>query len=174
MADFSKFDSSVITDFTPYVTDIPNFPIPGVTFKDIQPLLADPKAFRQAIFEMFVKFETNMNYWVGIDSRGFIFASALSQYSNKGLKLIRKKDKLPPPVESKTYDLEYGNDTVQMQPGKGKVIIVDDVYATGGTMDAAEELCKQAGYEVLGKLVFIDLAFLHGPTNVRSVIKYDS
>ena len=63
---------------------------------------------------------------------------------------------------------------IEGDAGKGKVIIVDDVYATGGTMDAAEELCKQAGYEVLGKLVFIDLAFLHGSTDVRSVIKYDS
>jgi len=173
MVDVSKA-SSVIYDFTPYITDVPDFPIPGVTFKDIQPLLADPKAFRQAIFEMFCKFETAVDYWVGIDSRGFIFASGLSQYSNKGLKLIRKKDKLPPPKESKTYDLEYGTDTIEIQPGSGKVIIVDDVYATGGTMDAAEQLCKQAGYEVMGKVVLIDLTFLHGPTDVESVIKYEA
>ena len=79
MVDFSKAASSVISDFTPYITDIPDFPIDGVTFKDIQPLLADPKAFRQAIFEMFCKFETDLDYWVGIDSRGFIFASGLSE-----------------------------------------------------------------------------------------------
>ena len=174
MVDFSKAASSVISDFTPYITDIPDFPIDGVTFIDIQPLLADPKVFRQAIFEMFCKFETDLDYWVGIDSRGFIFASGLSHYSNKGLKLIRKKDKLPPPVESKTYDLEYGTDTIQIQPGKGKVIIVDDVYATGGTMDAAEQLCIDAGYDVIGKVVLIDLAFLHGPTDVESVIKYEA
>jgi len=173
MVDVSKA-SSVIHDFKPYIKDVPDFPIPGVTFKDIQPLLADPKVFRQAIFEMFCKFETVVDYWVGIDSRGFIFAAGLSQYSNKGLKLIRKKDKLPPPVESKTYDLEYGTDSIQIQPGSGQVIIVDDVYATGGTMDAAEQLCVDAGYDVVGKVVLIDLAFLHKPTDVRSVIKYEA
>ena len=161
-------------DFESYVTDIPNFPIDGVTFKDIQPLLSSPKAFRHAIREMFSKFETTMDYWVGIDSRGFIFASGLSQFSNKGLKLLRKKGKLPPPTVAKTYELEYGSDTLEIQPGTGKVVIVDDVYATGGTMDAAEQLCKDAGYDVIGKVVFIDLDFLHGPTDVKSIIKYEA
>jgi len=161
-------------DFESYVTDIPNFPIDDVTFKDIQPLLSSPKAFRHAIREMFSKFETIMDYWVGIDSRGFIFASGLSQFSNKGLKLLRKKGKLPPPTVAKTYELEYGSDTLEIQPGTGKVVIVDDVYATGGTMDAAEQLCKDAGYDVIGKVVFIDLDFLHGPTDVKSVIKYEA
>ena len=161
-------------DFESYVTDIPNFPIDGVTFKDIQPLLSSPKAFRHAIREMFSKFETIMDYWVGIDSRGFIFASGLSQFSNKGLKLLRKKGKLPPPTVAKTYELEYGSDTLEIQPGTGKVVIVDDVYATGGTMDAAEQLCKDAGYDVIGKVVFIDLDFLHGPTDVKSIIKYEA
>jgi adenine phosphoribosyltransferase len=163
-----------MVDFESYVTDIPNFPIDGVTFKDIQPLLSSPKAFRHAIREMFSKFETIMDYWVGIDSRGFIFASGLSQFSNKGLKLLRKKGKLPPPTVAKTYELEYGSDTLEIQPGTGKVVIVDDVYATGGTMDAAEQLCKDAGYDVIGKVVFIDLDFLHGPTDVKSVIKYEA
>ena len=161
-------------DFESYVTDIPNFPIDGVTFKDIQPLLSSPKAFRHAVREMFSKFETTMDYWVGIDSRGFIFASGLSQFSNKGLKLLRKKGKLPPPTVAKTYELEYGSDTLEIQPGTGKVVIVDDVYATGGTMDAAEQLCRDAGYDVIGKVVFIDLDFLHGPTDVKSVIKYEA
>ncbi len=163
-----------MVEFESYVTDIPNFPIDGVTFKDIQPLLSSPKAFRHAIREMFSKFETIMDYWVGIDSRGFIFASGLSQFSNKGLKLLRKKGKLPPPTVAKTYELEYGSDTLEIQPGTGKVVIVDDVYATGGTMDAAEQLCKDAGYDVIGKVVFIDLDFLHGPTDVKSVIKYEA
>jgi adenine phosphoribosyltransferase len=173
MVDFSKA-SSAILDLKTYVADVPNFPKQGITFKDIQPLLSSPDAFQQAIQEMFRKFETTMDYWVGIDSRGFIFASSLSQFSNKGLKLLRKKGKLPPPTITKTYELEYGNDTIEIQPGTGKVVIVDDVYATGGTMDAAEQLCKEAGYDVIGKVVFIDLDFLHGPTDVKSVIKYEA
>tara|TARA_R110000787_G_scaffold116921_9_gene227344 strand:+ start:3014 stop:3535 length:522 start_codon:yes stop_codon:yes gene_type:complete len=173
MVDFSK-TSSASVDLKSYITDIPNFPIDGIMFKDIQPLLSNPKAFKQAIYEMFNKFETEIDYWVGIDSRGFIFASGLSHYSNKGLKLIRKNGKLPPPTISKTYDLEYGTDTIQIQPGKGKVVIVDDVYATGGTMNAAEQLCKEGGYDVIGKIVFIDLAFLHGSTDVKSIIKYET
>tara|TARA_R110001583_G_scaffold65607_3_gene189497 strand:+ start:765 stop:1286 length:522 start_codon:yes stop_codon:yes gene_type:complete len=173
MVDFSK-GSSASLDLRSYITDIPDFPIDGITFKDIQPLLSNTKAFKQAIYEMFSKFKTKMDYWAGIDSRGFIFASGLSHFSNKGLKLIRKNGKLPPPTISKTYDLEYGTDTIQIKPGKGKVVIVDDVYATGGTMEASEQLCKEAGYTVVGKVVFIDLTFLHGPTDVKSIIKYEA
>ena len=173
MVDFSKAPPSSL-DLKSYITDIPDFPIKGVTFKDIQPLLSTPEAFKQAICEMFQQFETTMDYWAGIDSRGFIFASGLSHYSNKGLKLIRKGGKLPPPTVKKTYDLEYGTDEIEIQPGKGNVVIVDDVYATGGTMDAAEQLCEEGGYTVIGKIVFIDLAFLHGSTNVKSIIKYEA
>jgi adenine phosphoribosyltransferase len=87
--------------------------------------------------------------------------------------MCRKKGKLPPPVIQQTYTLEYGEDILEMQPGSGKVVIVDDVYATGGTMEAVEILCKKAGYEVVDKLVLIDLTFLHKPTNVKSLIKYE-
>ena len=82
------------------------------------------------------------DYWVGIDSRGFIFATALNSMTVNmcGLKLIRKKGKLPPPIISEEYELEYGTDTLEMKQGKGSVVIVDDVYATGGTMKAAENL----------------------------------
>ena len=89
MVDFSKASSASL-DLKSYITDIPDFPIDGITFKDIQPLLSNPEAFKQVICEMFQKVEAKMDYWAGIDSRGFIFASGLSHYSNKGLKLIRK------------------------------------------------------------------------------------
>lgn len=155
-----------------YIHNIVDFPKPGIIFKDIQPLLANPNVYNNAIKEMSNLVETP-DYWIGIDSRGFIMASALSLYTNIGLKLIRKKGKLPPPVTCISYKLEYGSDTIELQPGKGNVVIVDDVYATGGTMNAAEKLCKEAGYNVIGKLVLIDLCFLHPTTNVKSLIKYE-
>lgn len=159
-------------DFTQYIKDIPDFPKPGVVFKDIQPLLEDGKVFDRAIISMLNEVP-KPDYFVGIDSRGFIFASAMAQKTMNGLKLVRKKGKLPPPTIELSYDLEYGSDTLEIQPGNGKVVIVDDVYATGGTMNAAEQLCIKAGYEVIGKVVLIDLAFLHEPNDVKSLIKYE-
>ena len=155
-----------------FIHDVKDFPKPGITFKDIQPLLANPTIFDSAIKEM-SNLVQKPDYWVGIDSRGFIMASSLSINTGIGLKLIRKKGKLPPPITSISYDLEYGSDTIELQPGKGNVVIVDDVYATGGTMDAAEKLCKEAGYNVIDKLVLIDLCFLHPITNIKSLIKYE-
>jgi adenine phosphoribosyltransferase len=152
------------------VNEVPDFPIPGVSFKDVSPLL------KSSQFPYIVKGMKNLvtqpDYWVGIDSRGFIFASALSMI-NGGLIMCRKKGKLPPPIVSETYSLEYGEDTLEIQPGSGNVIIVDDVYATGGTMNAVEQLCIKAGYTVIDKLVLIDLQFLHEPTNVKSLIQYE-
>lgn len=158
-------------DFKKYINEIPDFPKPGVSFKDISPLLKS-SWFPYVIHNM-VGLVEYPNYWVGIDSRGFIFASALASSNGGGLILCRKKGKLPPPTISQTYSLEYGEDTLEIQPGKGTVVIVDDVYATGGTMNAAEELCKKAGYEVIDKLVLIDLKFLHNPTNIKSLIQYE-
>ena len=152
------------------INEVSNFPIQGVSFKDISPLLKSPQ-FPYIIKEM--KLLTKQpNYWVGIDARGFVFASALSML-NGGLILCRKKGKLPPPVVSQEYTLEYGNDILEIKPGTGTVVIVDDVYATGGTMNAVEQLCIKAGYTVIDKLVLIDLQFLHESNNVKSLIKYE-
>jgi adenine phosphoribosyltransferase len=158
-------------NFKNFIREVPDFPKPGVSFKDISPLLQSPM-FSYAVAQMKI-LSSVPNYWVGIDSRGFIFASALSVSSGGGLVICRKKGKLPPPVVSETYSLEYGEDTLEMQPGRGTVVIVDDVYATGGTMDAVEKLCIKAGYNVIDKLVLIDLKFLHGPTDVKSLIQYE-
>jgi len=152
------------------ITDIPNFPKQGVTFKDISPLLKSNK-FTNVINDLYKSVELP-DYWVGIDSRGFIFASALANKSG-GFIMCRKKGKLPPPVISETYTLEYGTDTLEIQPGSGTVVIVDDVYATGGTMEAAEKLCIKAGYTVIDKLVLIDLKFLHESNKVKSLIQYE-
>ena len=112
-------------------------------------------------------------YWVGIESRGFIFASSIAALDNSGFIMCRKKGKLPPPIISQEYNLEYGSDILEIQPGGGDVVIVDDVYATGGTMDAVEKLCTQAGYNVIDKLVLIDLKYLHASNNIKSLIQYE-
>lgn len=154
------------------IIDIHNFPKPGIIFKDIQPLLNNSNLFPHVIYSM-AKLTRQPTYYIGIESRGFIFATALAMHSKCGIKLIRKKGKLPLPVISKSYQLEYGEDTIEIQPGSGNVVIVDDVYATGGTMSAAVELCQSAGYNVVGKLVLIDLKSLHEPNDVKSLIQYE-
>jgi adenine phosphoribosyltransferase len=152
------------------INEVPNFPIQGVSFKDISPLLKSHHF--PSVINIMRSLVDPPDYWVGIDARGFIFASALAIKSG-GFIMCRKKNKLPPPVVSETYSLEYGEDTLEIQPGIGTVVIVDDVYATGGTMNAVEQLCIKAGYTVIDKLVLIDLQFLHEPTNIKSLITYE-
>tara|TARA_Y100001938_G_scaffold145039_1_gene220893 strand:+ start:325 stop:834 length:510 start_codon:yes stop_codon:yes gene_type:complete len=164
-----------------YITEIPNFPIDGVNFKDISPLLADQETFRSAIVDMGGKFDDNLpDYWVGIDSRGFLFASALATYFGGGIVCARKKGKTAGTKVSVSYDLEYGSATLEMGTrldNEGKVVIVDDVLATGGTLKATNELSEKAGYEILGNLVLIDLKYVPRVDNfdlsVRSVITYE-
>ena len=163
-------------DYKKAIIEVPNFPIEGVSFKDISPVLSDNILWYWAIRQMRELVERS-KYWVGVDSRGFLFAGALgalsgSTYSD-GIIMCRKKGKLPPPVESYTYQLEYGEDTLEMKRGEGKVVIVDDVYATGGTMEAVEELCKRAGYTVIDKLCFIDLQYLHEGVKCKSLVQYE-
>lgn len=161
-----------------FVHVVPDWPKPGVLFKDISPLLADSKAFAYAIEAMHPPITTKIDYWVGIESRGFLFAAALAQHFQNGLIMIRKKGKLPPPTMEIEYSLEYGTDTIQMHPGLGNVVIVDDVLATGGTLRAAHELCQRAGYTVIGHSCLIDLSFLHAQpflihnAPVHTVIQY--
>ena len=144
-----------------FIHIVPNWPKPNIEFKDISPLLAHPKAFAYAIEAMHPPVE-NVDFWVGIESRGFLFAAALAQRFHNGLVMIRKKGKLPPPTVEEHYALEYGVDTIQMQQGSGRVVIVDDVLATGGTLKAAHQLCIKAGYDVIGYSSLIDLGFVHG------------
>ena len=161
-------------EFKKAIIEVPNFPIEGVSFKDISPVLGNSVLWYWAIKQMRELVELP-DYWVGVDSRGFLFAGGLanSEYGSDGLIMCRKKGKLPPPVESYTYQLEYGEDTLEMKRGEGKVVIVDDVYATGGTMEAVEELCKRAGYTVIDKLCFIDLQYLHEDVKCKSLVQYE-
>ena len=160
-----------------YVIEVPNFPIKGVNFKDISPLLADQETFRSAIVEMGDLVGKVPDYWIGIDARGFIFASALSMVFGGGVVICRKKGKLPPPVVSESYSLEYDTSTLEIKDGKGTAVIVDDVLATGGTLRAVNHLAKKSGYDVKDNLVLIDLKYV--PTvvdlnlEVRSLVSYE-
>ncbi len=144
------------------IRDIPDFPQKGILFRDISPILRDPTAF-QAVAEQFSKAldGKQIDAFVGIESRGFILASLLASHLHKGFIPLRKAGKLPPPVVSESYSLEYGKATLEMSPGSGKVMIVDDVLATGGTLQAAINICEKAGYHVEQVGVLIDLPFLN-------------
>ena len=158
-----------------FIKEYPNFPINGVNFKDISPLLADQQMFLEVIVDMGRRVR-NPDYWIGIDSRGYLFSSALATQFGGGVLCAKKEGKTPGEFVSKTYDLEYGTATLELQPGEGEVVIVDDVLATGGTLQAANELAEGAGYKVVGNLVLVDLNYVPRVDNfnldVRSVIQY--
>jgi adenine phosphoribosyltransferase len=152
-----------------------DFPTEGIEYRDIQPLLENPQVFNEVIFRMTDMVDIdNVDYFVGIESRGFIFASTLAADNIRGFKMIRKEGKLPNTnhtLRGVSYDLEYGSASIEMKPGKGNVVIVDDVYATGGTMDAAERLCKMSGYSVVGKICLVDIG-IKKEHDVKCLIKY--
>ena len=158
-----------------FIKEIPDFPIKGVNFKDISPLLADEEAFRSALVDMGRRVR-NPDYWIGIDSRGYLFSSGLATYFGGGVICARKEGKTAGDKISISYDLEYGSATLEMQEGEGQVVIVDDVLATGGTLQATNDLAKQAGYTVVGNLVLVDLEYVPRVDNfnldVRSIIQY--
>jgi adenine phosphoribosyltransferase len=145
-----------------FVRDIPDFPQKGVLFRDISPMLKNPEALNyvaQALVEKVTL--SQIDYFAGIESRGFILASLLAAHHRRGFLPIRKAGKLPPPVVAQRYSLEYGQATIELNPGKGRVMVIDDVLATGGTLKAAIDLCETAGYKVEDVGVLINLTFLN-------------
>jgi adenine phosphoribosyltransferase len=165
------------TSVRDYIEEVPDFPIKGISFKDISPLLANNDMFRGVVGEMGLLLPKLPDYWVGIESRGFLFATALAYKFGGGVVMCRKAGKLPPTVFSYSYKTEYSEDTIQIKQGSGTVVIVDDVLATGGTMLATNYLCKTAGYDVIDNLVLIDLKYVPRVEDfnleVRSLIQYD-
>ena len=151
-------------DLKLHVVDIPDFPKPGILFRDISPLLR--RHFSEtieAIDRLFTDAEwADVDVVAGIESRGFILASALADRRDKGFVPIRKKGKLPPPVVDVAYDLEYGTGVLEMQTGAGRLLLIDDVLATGGTLAASAELSQRAGYSVYGVGVLIDIGIAPG------------
>jgi adenine phosphoribosyltransferase len=162
-----------------HIIDVPNWPAEGVLFKDITPLLAEPAAFNFALDDLSIMVEElQFNCIAGIESRGFIFGAGLSALNGCGFIPVRKEGKLPPPIEYIDSTKEYGNEVLEVKAGTGDVLIVDDVLATGGTLRATEQLLTEAGYNVVGAIVLIDLTYLHGEIliggePVLSLIKYD-
>jgi len=170
-------------DLTKVIVDIPDFPKPGILFRDITPVLEQPAALSAAVagLENLVE-DVDFQRLAAIESRGFLLGAPLSLAMNRGLTMVRKAGKLPRAVHAVTYDLEYGSATVEvhqdsLQAGE-KVVVVDDLLATGGTAAAAGELVRRCGAEVAAYLFMVELDGLGGrqvltDAPVFSLVKYD-
>ena len=152
-------------DIARLLRDVPDFPKPGILFKDIAPLLADGAAFDAVIHTLAGMAHDGADVVAGIEARGFLIAGALARQLGCGLVPVRKAGKLPPPTLRRCYDLEYGSAEIEVPDGllEGKrVMLVDDVLATGGTRRAAAELIAEAGASVTALAVIVELSFLDG------------
>lgn len=169
-------------DLNQYIRDIPDFPKPGILFKDITPLLADPAAFEYSISKLAAHYlKTDIDAIAAAEARGFLFAAPLALQLRKPLIPLRKPGKLPYRTYSLKYDLEYGSAELHMHidgvtPG-AKVLMVDDLLATGGTMAAGCKLVEQAGGNVAGIAFLVELGFLNGRDkltgyDIHSLITY--
>ena len=169
-------------DIKKHIRDIPGFPKEGIVFHDITPLLQNPKAFSEAIDALAEPIaDKNIQYIVGIEARGFIFGSALAYKIGAGLVIVRKLGKLPYETINASYDLEYGEDVLELHKDAishgENVLLVDDLLATGGTAAAVGNLVKQLGGNIVGYSFLIELTSLNGrdklkPYPVWSTLKY--
>jgi adenine phosphoribosyltransferase len=169
-------------DFTAYVRDIPDFPQPGIMFKDITPLLHDPVAFKASIESLIEAFkDLDIDYVVGVESRGFILGAPIALALGVGFIPVRKPGKLPYDTERIDYTLEYGSGSLEIhrdavKPGQ-RVLILDDLLATGGTIKGTRALIERLGGVVVGAGFLIELSFLNGREhlpglNVQSLLTY--
>ena len=154
-------------DLRQFIRLVPDFPKPGIGFRDITPLLANPAALDQAVAQLAEPYrQRNIDIVAAVESRGFIFGAAVARQLQAGFVPIRKPGKLPADTASATYQLEYGTDTIEIHtdaisPGQ-RVLLVDDLLATGGTMAAACQLVQGLGGQIIAIAFLIELSFLHG------------
>jgi len=169
-------------DLRTFVRDVPNFPKPGIVFKDLTPLLADGAAFRDAVDRLAARYTDRPDIVLGIESRGFIIGAAVAYALGAGLAVVRKPGKLPAETHSVEYALEYGTDMLEIHRDAfdhgRRVLVVDDLLATGGTAAAAVALVHRLGGEVVECAFVIELSFLGGreriaPVPAFSLIQYD-
>jgi adenine phosphoribosyltransferase len=173
-----------MNDLKALIREVPDFPKPGINFYDITTLLKEPEGLRRTVDALAAQFSgEKVDVVIGIEARGFIFAPALAYHMNAGFVPVRKPRKLPAECASISYDLEYGQDTLEIHRdaiGAGqRVIIADDLLATGGTARAVVDLVEGLGGEVAGLVFVVELEFLPGRErlagyDVRSLIKYQS
>jgi adenine phosphoribosyltransferase len=171
-----------IIELKKYIREIPDWPKKGILFRDITPLLGEPRAFRAAVDAIAAEYAgRGIQYVAAAEARGFIFGAAVAAKLNAGFVPVRKKGKLPFKTESITYDLEYGSNTVEVHkdavPAGAKVLMVDDLLATGGTIEAACKLIEKIGGKIVGLIFLIELTELKGINKlkkyeVKSLIKY--
>lgn len=170
-------------DIASLIVDVPDFPKPGVVFKDITPLLASPEGFRAAVDRLAEAAPEGIDAVVGMEARGFMFAAPVALQLGAGFVPVRKPGKLPGDVYSQSFDLEYGSETLTVhrdaiEPG-ARVLVIDDVLATGGTIAATAGLLKQLGADLVHVAVLIELEALggrdalakHGITNYTALVK---
>ena len=170
-------------DLKQHIRSIPDFPKPGILFYDISTLLAHPDAWQTTVQRLATVVRPHQpDLLVGIESRGFLVAAPLAYELGRGFAMVRKKGKLPGPTVSFAYDLEYGTDTIEVQedaitPGQ-RVVVLDDLLATGGTMQAAISLVRQRGGIVTAAACIIELTFLQGRSRIdvpfASMVAYDT
>ncbi len=148
------------------LTEIPDFPKPGILFRDVAPVFADGPAFRIIVDELVQRFAGQFDAVAGVEARGFVLAAAAAYATGTGLLVVRKAGKLPGEVLAETYELEYGTATLELEPNHlapgARVLVLDDILATGGTLLAASRLIERAGYVVSGIGVLFELAELDG------------
>jgi adenine phosphoribosyltransferase len=170
-------------DLKQHIRSIPDFPKPGILFYDISTLLAHPDAWQTTVQRLATVVRPHQpDLLVGIESRGFLVAAPLAYELGRGFAMVRKKGKLPGPTVSFAYDLEYGTDTIEVQedaitPGR-RVVVLDDLLATGGTMQAAISLVRQRGGIVTAAACIIELTFLQGRSRIdvpfASMVAYNT
>jgi adenine phosphoribosyltransferase len=172
-----------VDELKTYIRDIRDFPKPGIVFKDITPLLASGRAFQEVVDRIADRYRGSIDFVLGIESRGFVIGAAVAYRLGLGLALVRKPGKLPHETYAARYELEYGSDTLEIHRdafgNRSRVLIVDDLLATGGTASAAIELVRRLDGEVVACAFIIELALLQGRARldageIFTLLRYDA